>query len=100
MDLGVKGSAIAHAAWALIGTPYSWVDDACIGLADLFGWHVPQAVRSRLNRRTRLMCSQLVDVAYRDAGITLFRDGRVPGDVAPADLLDVIRAEHQITPHR
>lgn len=93
MDLHGRGTAIAHAAWALVGTPYSWVDDACIGLADLFGWHVPQAVRSRLSRRTRLMCSQLVDTAYLSAGIHLFPDGRITGDVSPGDLLHLIEGE-------
>lgn len=82
--------AIANAATSLVGTPYSWVDDACIGLADLFGWHVPEPVRHRLNRRDRLMCSQLVDVAYSKAGVHLFPDGRIPGDVSPGDLLRLI----------
>ncbi|MGZ4542071.1 MAG: hypothetical protein ACXVXI_02870 [Mycobacteriaceae bacterium] len=82
--------AVVAAAVSLLGTPYSWVDCACIGLADLFGWHVPEPVRHRLNRRDRLMCSQLVDVAYQRAGIHLFPDGRVPGDVAPSDLYGLI----------
>lgn len=79
-------AAIVDAAKSLVGTPYSWVDVVCIGLADLFGWHVPEFVRTRLNRRSRLMCSQLVDTAYLKAGIHLFSDGRIPGDVAPSDL--------------
>ena len=86
-----KGAAIAAAAKKLVGTPYSWLDCACIGLAKLFGWHVPGPVRARLNRRERLMCSQLVDTAYLDAGVHLFSDGRIPGDVSPGDLLDLIK---------
>lgn len=85
--------AIANAAHALVGTPYSWVDDACIGLADLFGWHVPEPVRHRLNRRDRLMCSQLVDRAYAMAGVQLFPDGRLSGDVSPGDLLHLIQGQ-------
>ncbi|MGZ4587718.1 MAG: hypothetical protein ACXVX9_07930 [Mycobacteriaceae bacterium] len=85
--------AIANAADTLVGTPYSWVDDACIGLADLFGWHVPEPVRARLSRRSRLMCSQLVDVAYSKAGVHLFPDGRIPGDVSPGDLLHLIEGQ-------
>jgi hypothetical protein len=75
------------------GIPYSWVDDACIGLADLFGWHVPEPVRARLSKRTRLMCSQLVDRAYSMAGVHLFPDGRIDGDVSPGDLLHLIQGE-------
>jgi len=86
-----RGEAIAAAARALVGTPYSWVDCAAIGLTDLFGWHVPETVRRRLNRRDRLMCSQLCDEAYRRAGVQLFADGRIPGDCSPADLLALIR---------
>jgi cell wall-associated NlpC family hydrolase len=85
--------AIANAADTLVGTPYSWVDDACIGLADLFGWHVPEPVRHRLNRRDRLMCSQLVDRAYTKAGVHLFPDGRLDGDVSPGDLLHLIEGQ-------
>ena len=85
--------AIANAADTLVGTPYSWVDDACIGLADLFGWHVPEPVRARLSGRSRLMCSQLVDVAYSKAGVHLFPDGRIPGDVSPGDLLHLIEGQ-------
>jgi cell wall-associated NlpC family hydrolase len=85
--------AIANAARSLVGTPYSWVDDVCIGLADLFGWHVPEPVRARLSKRSRLMCSQLVDVAYSKAGVTLFPDGRIPGDVSPGDLLHLIEGQ-------
>jgi cell wall-associated NlpC family hydrolase len=84
--------AIANAADTLVGTPYSWVDDVCIGLADLFGWHVPEPVRARLNRRDRLQCAQLVDTAYAKAGVHLFQ-GRVPGDVSPQDLLALIQHE-------
>ena len=92
-DLQGHGPAIAAAARRLVGTPYSWVDVVCIGLADLFGWHVPAAVRKRLSRRGELMCSQLVDTAYHDGGIELFTDGRIPGDVAPSDLYDLITKE-------
>ena len=87
------GAKVAAAAVSLIGTPYSWVDCAAIGLADTFGWHVPRVVRARLARADRMMCSQLVDEAYRRAGIELFSDGRIPGDVAPNDLERLIGAK-------
>lgn len=88
-----NGPAVADAAIALIGTPYSWVDCACIGVADTLGWHVPEWVRKRLNRRDRLMCSALVDTAYLDAGVHLFNDGRITGDISPEDLRTLIVKE-------
>ena len=92
MDLSpTVRAAIIDRALDHVGDPYSWVDDACIGLTHLFGWHVPSWVRTRLARPDRLMCSQLVDTAYLEAGIHLFSDGRIPGDVAPSDLLDLIQ---------
>jgi uncharacterized protein YycO len=80
---------IVAAAVKVIGTPYSWVDCVAIGIADLVGWRAPQSVHDRLNRRDRLMCSQLVDSCYLAAGVHLFTDGRVPGDVAPSDLAEL-----------
>lgn len=88
---GPQQTAVADAARSLLGTPYSWVDCAAIGVAKLFGEHVPPAVRRRLNRKDRLMCSQLVDYSYQLGGVTLFPDGRYDGDVSPGDLLDLIR---------
>ncbi len=78
-----NAQAVADAAVALRGTPYSRVDVGYIGLTDLFARHDPQWVRVRLHRRTRLMCSQPVDTAYLNAGDHLFNDGRVSGDVGP-----------------
>jgi len=92
MDLSpTVRAAIVEAARGHIGDPYSWVDDACIGLTHLFGWHVPAAVRRRLANPKRLECAQLVDVAYLEAGVHLWDDGRLPGDVAPSDLLLLIQ---------
>jgi cell wall-associated NlpC family hydrolase len=89
-----RGHVVA-AARAHIGAPYSWVDDACIGLARIFGVHVPEWVRLRLAGKDHLMCSQLVDLCYSEAGIELFRDDRLPGDVTPGDLDALITAgEH------
>jgi cell wall-associated NlpC family hydrolase len=83
----VVAAAVAH-----LGAPYSWVDDACIALARLLDVHVPGPVRRRLAGKDHLMCSQLVDVCYSEAGIRLFTDNRLPGDVTPGDLDALITA--------
>lgn len=74
------------------GDRYSWFDCACIGLAKLTGEHVPRLCRMRLENPHMNMCSQLVDVIRTDAGIHLFRDMRLAGDVSPGDLRNLITA--------
>ncbi len=39
---------------------------------------------------SRLICSELVDLAYDRAGVHLFSDGRLPSGVTPGDLEDLI----------
>ena len=73
-----------------IGTPYSWLDYAAIGLHRL---HVPApGLRRYIGSTRHQICSQLVDQCYADAGVHLFADGRWPGYVTPADLAAVIEA--------
>jgi len=84
-----RESIVAHGR-SHLGAPYSWLDDLAIGLAHIFGRALPQFIRRRLSSRDRLMCSQLVDLSYLEAGVHLFDDGRLPGDVAPGDLYDLI----------
>lgn len=77
-------ASIAHWAKAQIGVPYGWLDIAALTLACAgirFGW-----VARRVERQDRLICSQLVDKAYLEAGVHLFQDGRLPGQVTPGDL--------------
>ena len=83
-------AAIVAKARAVVGTPYSWIDDACIALTAIFGVHVPASVRRRLGSTDHLQCAQLVDTCYAAAGVQLFTDGRLPGAVSPGDLADVI----------
>lgn len=70
---------IAH-----LGTPYSWLDDAAIGMVDVFGW-APACLRARMRSDATLMCSQLCVEAYRAAGVDLF-PGLPGGAVSPGDL--------------
>ncbi|MDX2794028.1 C40 family peptidase [Streptomyces scabiei] len=75
---------IVGAARGLVGTPYSFLDYASIALAH---YRIrPAWVRDFVADTGHLICSQLVDEAYLRAGVHLFDDGRLPGDVTPGDL--------------
>lgn len=75
---------IADGALALVHVPYSALDYLALALLHL---HLPSAwVRQRVQRSGRAICSQLVDMALRRAGVHLWDDHRLPGDVMPADL--------------
>lgn len=68
----------------LLGTPYSLLDYAALAAWHL---HLPSAaIRRRVQASGHMLCSQLVDAAYAAAGIQLFDDARLPGDVMPSDL--------------
>lgn len=76
---------IANAALDLKGTPYNWLDIAAITLLSLgfrFRW-----LQNRAQSSKTLICSQLVDRAYTNAGLHLYADGRPDGQVTPGDLL-------------
>lgn len=79
---------IADEALKLVGTPYGFVDIAALALADL-GWRQRWLERI-VDRQHALICSQLVDQAYLNAGVHLFSDGRMPGRVDPGDLEQII----------
>ena len=89
------GQAIATYGRTLVGRPYGFPDIVAIGLAqERLGSRVdvrkalkdqPWWVR-RIERTDRLICSQLVDLAYEMGGVKLFDDGRIPGLVSPGDL--------------
>lgn len=67
------------------GTPYSFLDYAAIAAHTL---HVPApGLREYIQSTEHLICSQLCDVAYQDAGLHLFTEPkRWPGYVDPLDL--------------
>ncbi|AWN05283.1 peptidase [Streptomyces phage Ibantik] len=79
-----KREEIADEAYGLVGTPYSFLDYVSIALERL-GIR-PRWVLERVAGSERLICSQLVTLAYERAGVQLFSDGRFPGDVTPGDL--------------
>jgi uncharacterized protein YycO len=84
-----KSAAIVIAAMGLLGTPYSFADYLALAAVRFrlpFGGLLRQYVASSKH----MICSQLVDEAYLRAGVHLFDDGRLPGDVTPVDLYILI----------
>lgn len=84
---------IVNRAKSLVGTPYNWLDIVAIALAQrrlggilgLKSW-----IAKRLSDDGMMICSQLVDWCYQQAGVQLFKDGRPSGMVSPGDLYGLI----------
>lgn len=82
---GFHGANVASEARALVGTPYNFLDIAALALLMCglrWNWLLRRAQSSK-----RLICSQLVDRAYRNADVHLYEDTRPDGEVTPGDLL-------------
>jgi hypothetical protein len=75
---------VCEAAESYEGVGYSAADYFAIA-AHRFRLPVPW-LRRYVASSGHMICSQLCDRAYQDAGIQLFKDGRWPGYVVPADL--------------
>jgi uncharacterized protein YycO len=90
-DEVTQRQAIVSAAegYAAARVGYSAADYFAIAAHRL---HVPgsRLLKSYVGSSKRLICSQLVDRCYLDAGVHLFSDGRWPGYVTPADLAKLI----------
>jgi hypothetical protein len=97
IDVGTdERRRIVNDAVALIDTPYGWLDILSIGLLQ-YGIR-PKIIRDRVERMDRLICSQVVDLAFSGGrarlvdvvqlahGVHLFADKRLPMDVTPGDL--------------
>lgn len=79
---------ICQKAFGYVGTPYSFLDYVAIALHH---WHVPApGLKAYVASTRHMICSQLVDQCYQDAGVHLFQDGRWPGFVTPADLAQLL----------
>lgn len=87
VDLGldeVERERVIMAAETLAGRGYSFL--TYVYLFALRAGLPSEWLRRRVANTQRLICSQLVDEAYRLAGIHLFNDGREPQNVTPGDL--------------
>lgn len=92
MDLtDVERRDIVKEARKLEGLPYSFLDYLALALAR-FGIK-PQWLIKYITDTGHMICSQMVDEVYRRCNIHLFKDGRLPQDVSPGDLLYVIAKE-------
>lgn len=93
--------AVAGAGVAMMGPPpvaYSFLQYPSLALLALR--IKPPRLRRFIKDSGRVICSQLVDVAFQRAGIELFDDGRDPGDVTPGDLwLDMTAPHARFNPY-
>jgi cell wall-associated NlpC family hydrolase len=84
-------AAIVTAAKKYVGTPYSAADYFALAAHRL---HIPApGLRAYVASSGHMICSQLVDACYADAGVHLFSDGRWPGYVTPGALADLLEAK-------
>ncbi|MFI9045925.1 hypothetical protein [Streptomyces sp. NPDC053427] len=81
-------TALCEAATAYVGVPYSFLDYFAIAA---HRFHLPVPGLRRYVASTRhMICSQLVDQCYQDAGVHLFDDHRWPGYVTPMALYNLL----------
>lgn len=86
---GAQRQAICWEAHKYEGTPYSFADYGALAAHRL---HLPMpGLRAYIESTGHLICSQMCDRVYRDAGVTLFQDGRWSGYVTPMDLWNLLR---------
>ena len=80
----VQRDAICDAARGYVGTPYSALDYVAIALHH---WRIPvPGLKTFIKATGHMICSQLCDRVYQDAGVQIFNDHRWNGYVTPAAL--------------
>jgi cell wall-associated NlpC family hydrolase len=80
---------IVNAAKSYVGVPYSPEDYFALALRR---FHIPAPhLRQYISDTRHMICSQLVDKCYEDAGVHLFNDGRWNGYVTPGDLWQILQ---------
>ena len=79
---------IVAEATGLLNAQYSWL--TYFYLAGVRLGIRPKWLRNRVARADKVICSSFVDLAYQRAGVALFQDGRIPGDVTPGDLANML----------
>jgi hypothetical protein len=97
---GCCASSVVAEGRRLEHVKYSYLDYPVLGLAEWAHAHreqklaglVVEQLRGYVEQTGHLICSALCDRAYLNAGIHLFDDERLPGDVTPQDLADYAAA--------
>lgn len=87
---GEQRENVVAAAKGYVGVPYDWMDYLSIALLR-FGIR-PRWVLDRVMGDDHLICSELVDYSDQAAEVQLFKDDRIPGDVTPGDLRQLLEA--------
>lgn len=90
---GKQRTAICAAAYKYVGTPYSWEDYAALAAYRLKLNPATKNLKDYVANSKHMICSQLVDQCYEDAGIHLFNDGRWPGYVTPGSLWNLLKSK-------
>ena len=84
--------AVVKAARGYIGTPYSAADYFALAAKRLRLGPLVPGLRAYVASSGHMICSQLADQCYADAGVHLFTDGRWPGYVTPGALYQLLLA--------
>lgn len=85
----VQRRTIVQSAKRYEGTPYSFADYAALAARRL---RIPApGLKAYVASSGHMICSQLVDQCYADAGVQLFDDKRWPGYVTPGDLYQLLK---------
>lgn len=84
----VERQLVYNNAMACKGIGYSSLDYFALAL---HRFHIPAPdLKNYIQSSKHMICSQLVDFCYMQAGVHLFTDNRWPGYVTPADLAHVV----------
>jgi cell wall-associated NlpC family hydrolase len=83
-------AAVVKAAHGYVGTPYSWPDYAALAAHTLHLLPATKALKDYVASTKHMICSQLVDQCFEDAGWHLFNDKRWPGYVTPGSLYHLL----------
>lgn len=81
---------IVEAAKKYVGTQYSAADYFAIAALRLHAGVLVPGLKKYVESSKHMICSQLVDQCYKDAGIRLFNDDRWPGYVMPSSLAGLL----------
>lgn len=84
----LQRASILSSCAAAKGVPYSVLDYFSLVAHRM---HLPVPfLKKYISSTGHMICSQLVDFAYMNAGVHLFKDDRWPGYVVPADLAKLL----------